>query len=74
MSNGYEVGSMTVTKYSPRSQCHGKVPYQNEGVAISSITANHGIWTEEYDAYECPHCSKWHIGHKPELRRSRIGN
>ena len=51
--------------YDPAGQCHSKRTYPNSREAKQAAR-----WTmatqggSKMIAYRCPHCKKWHAGHK----------
>lgn len=45
-----------------RRQCIGKLKYDAEYDARLGIAEHHGK-KAEMNAYLCPHCEFWHIGH-----------
>lgn len=54
--------------------CRGKRPYTEGGAKSAAAVKNaRQIWVQ---AYKCPHCPSWHIGHPPisdQLKRATRG-
>ena len=43
--------------------CLGKKAFPAQANAEDAIFANHGVRAQEFHAYRCQFCHKWHIGH-----------
>lgn len=41
----------------------GKVKYGHKETAVTAADAMHKKTGDTYDAYRCPPCNAWHIGH-----------
>lgn len=46
--------------YIAECQCIGKNAHKSRGAALSEAKKSKEIGL---DAYRCPHCRKWHVGH-----------
>lgn len=44
-------------------QCGSKIKYKTQKKAGDAIFRFHGL-NPSFNSYHCPHCQKWHIGHK----------
>jgi hypothetical protein len=54
-----------------RKECEGKRRYATAGEASAAVNAARGSAAggQYLEAYQCPHCGGWHIGHKPGSMR-----
>ncbi len=48
-----------------RRSCEGKIPYATSEAAKTAIYAQRHKWTARMNAYPCPFCGQYHIGHAP---------
>jgi hypothetical protein len=54
-----------------RRQCGDKVAHQTKADALRLVNV---LWRKDggrMNAYRCPWCHKWHVGHKPLRGRHR---
>lgn len=58
-----KMGRNVVTLRAVRNQCRRKAIYGTMQQAFDAMMMNHGK-RPEYNIYECPHCQKWHVGHR----------
>lgn len=49
-----------------RNACDGKRRYPDRSAANSAIWHQRARWTARMNAYHCPHCGYYHIGHTPK--------
>lgn len=52
--------------------CTGKVAQPTREAALAqlaSLVRRRGALSSRYQAYQCPHCGAWHIGHRPRGKR-----
>lgn len=60
----------------PEQQCRGKVAYGTKQLAKRAIrrfraeVTNPGA-RKQITAYRCPHCGRFHLGHKPGSRKAK---
>jgi hypothetical protein len=47
-----------------RKACIGKVRHDSRATAAAAVRGRHWL-----NAYECPHCTGWHIGHPTARQR-----
>ena len=69
---GMETQATSLRMPSFENGCAGKDRYPSEGSARSALQLlkrgeirhrkSDGRW-DKLDAYECPHCAEWHLGH-----------
>lgn len=60
------MGRNVVTLRKQRTQCSHKKRYATVTAAFNAMVANHGK-SPDYNIYECPHCRKWHVGHRERI-------
>lgn len=48
------------------NQCGRKIKYPSEESALRGAASMEKKKAEKFDAYECPYCAGWHIGHAYE--------
>lgn len=48
-------------------QCHGKVPLPSMERALSEAKRLHKKLKARFNAYVCPHCGAFHVGHDRSL-------
>lgn len=63
-----------MSKFSARSQCAGKIKHPTRKAASAAILFMHkkdGLRVSDFLAYNCPHCSAWHVGRKAKLKANR---
>lgn len=52
-------------------QCEGKVAYASKKLAKRAISRLRNGPIGDLMAYRCPHCTAFHVGHRPQSRRKR---
>lgn len=48
-----------------RSQCQGKRPRTKDGAIAEATRRRRKYPGQTFDAYQCPTCGSWHVGHRP---------
>lgn len=51
------------------NQCHGKKGYPTLDCALEFRRASYGGQAVDMDAYFCPWCRMWHLGHRKPKKR-----
>lgn len=52
----------------PENQCVGKEPFSSFVLANAVAIRPRTQRKDKMEAYRCPHCGFWHIGHRPGKR------
>jgi hypothetical protein len=55
-----------------RSSCHGKKDYMSLREAADRAAASRYHTGEDIQAYQCPFCLLFHIGHRPDKKRLQV--
>lgn len=52
-------------------ECGTKIPHRSRGAALKQIRSliQAGTNGRAMQAYRCPHCGAWHVGHRKNRRR-----
>ena len=54
--------------------CLGKIPHATREAAVAamgSLARDRGAHLGSMHVYRCPHCAKWHVGHRIGTGRKR---
>lgn len=57
--------------YDELNQCRGKVPYVSIAEARAALREASRHTVGKLNLYACPHCTYWHLGHKPPKKQQR---
>lgn len=56
-----------------RKQCGDKIPHSHQTAVQEAIRRSRAAGAVEvFDAYPCPVCGAWHVGHRPKFVRQQI--
>lgn len=55
-----------------RAACLGKVKHEKAGAVREATRLRRLRLGEAYDAYQCPVCGAWHVGHRTKKVRAQI--